>query len=131
MLRFAYTILYVENVPESIEFYERAFGFKRKFITEEQDYGELLTGDTVLSFASLELGRSNIGQSMQASTNQKDPFAIELSFTSSSIEDDFDHAIKAGAILVNAINAKPWGQRVGYVRDNNGFLIEICTPMQW
>jgi YD repeat-containing protein len=24
---------------------------------------------------------------------------------------------------------KPWGQVVAYVRDKDGFLIEICTPM--
>ena len=24
---------------------------------------------------------------------------------------------------------KPWGQTVGYIRDIDGFLIEICTPM--
>jgi lactoylglutathione lyase len=23
----------------------------------------------------------------------------------------------------------PWGQTVAYVRDNNGFLVELCTPM--
>ena len=25
---------------------------------------------------------------------------------------------------------KLWGQKVGYVLDNNGFLIEICTPIK-
>ena len=24
---------------------------------------------------------------------------------------------------------KPWGQTVAYLRDNSGFLVEICTPM--
>ena len=24
---------------------------------------------------------------------------------------------------------KPWGQRVAYVRDCNGALVELCTPM--
>ena len=32
---------------------------KRKFITDEKDYGELDTGKTVLSFASHKLGKSN------------------------------------------------------------------------
>ncbi len=31
--------------------------------------------------------------------------------------------------LVVEPNTKPWGQVVAYVRDLDGFLIEICTPM--
>lgn len=44
MIKFGYTILYVENVSKSIEFYEKAFGFVRKFITPENDCAELNTG---------------------------------------------------------------------------------------
>ena len=35
----------------------------------------------------------------------------------------------AGAVVVKEPQKKPWGQLVGYVRDNNGFLVEICAPM--
>ena len=30
--KLAYTIFYVENVPDTLVFYERAFGFARKFL---------------------------------------------------------------------------------------------------
>ncbi|WP_317048477.1 VOC family protein [Flavobacterium ginsenosidimutans] len=40
MVKFGYTILYVENVEESIAFYENAFGFSRKFVTPDNDYGQ-------------------------------------------------------------------------------------------
>lgn len=49
-MKFAYTILYVESVIDTIEFYEKAFGFTRKFITPEKDYGELISGETTISF---------------------------------------------------------------------------------
>ena len=39
MIKFAYTILYVQDVEKSIDFYERAFGFKRKFIAPGNSYG--------------------------------------------------------------------------------------------
>jgi lactoylglutathione lyase len=52
MVQFGYTILYVEDVEKSIVFYEKAFGFERKFITTENDYGELNTGQTTIAFAS-------------------------------------------------------------------------------
>ncbi|MEM9983087.1 MAG: VOC family protein, partial [Bacteroidota bacterium] len=34
-MKYAYTILYVEDVVETIIFYENAFAFQRKFITLE------------------------------------------------------------------------------------------------
>ena len=55
MVKFGYTILYVEDVQKSIEFYENTFGFSRKFITPENDYRELSTGETTISFASKKL----------------------------------------------------------------------------
>jgi len=60
MIKLGYTILYVSDVTKSVEFYESAFGFSRKFITPENDYAELLTGETTISFVSKELANSNL-----------------------------------------------------------------------
>lgn len=129
-MKFAYTILYVESVLETIDFYERAFGFVRKFVTPEQDYGELLSGETTIAFASLELGRSNFSRGFQPITNTGKPIGIEMAFVTENIENDFQRALDAGATEYEPLVQKPWGQQVGYVRDQNGILIEICTPVQ-
>ena len=50
-MKYGYTIVYVENVKETIEFYKKSFGFQQKFITPENDYGELLSGETTIAFA--------------------------------------------------------------------------------
>ena len=128
-MKYAYTILYVENVLETIEFYETAFGWNRKFISPENDYGELLTGETTISFASVELGKSNLKKGFHELTKFQKPFGAELAFCSEDIEKDFAKAIQCGAIEYQPISQKPWGQKVGYLLDNNGFLIEICTPI--
>lgn len=128
-MKYAYTILYVESVAETINFYEKAFGFQQKFITPEKDYAELLSGETTIAFASIELGNSNFKQGFLKSERSNKPFGIELAFTSEAIEADFENALKSGAVEVEKLSQKPWGQKVGYVRDNNGFLIEICSPM--
>jgi len=128
-MKFAYTILYVEDVAKTIAFYEKAFGFKQKFITPEKDYGELISGETTISFASTDLAKSNFKDGFTLSTPSQKPFGIELAFTSKNIEQDYETAINAGAIEVSKIAEKPWGQKVAYVKDLNGFLIEICTPM--
>ena len=128
-MKFAYTIIYVENVSETIEFYEKAFGFTKKFITPEGDYGELVCGETTLSFASNELGRSNFKVGFTPLSSLDKPAGVELSFTTENIEEDFRRAIEAGAKVYEVLVEKPWGQKVGYVLDNNGFLIEICSPV--
>ncbi len=129
-MKYAYTIIYVTNVAETIEFYERAFGFDRKFLTPENDYGELNTGETTLAFASTELGGTNFRNRFEQISRDRKPFGVELAFTSENIELDFQKAIDAGAEEFEPITLKPWGQKVGYLRDNNGFLVEICTPMK-
>ncbi|MHA7600020.1 VOC family protein [Alicycliphilus sp. T452] len=40
-----------------------------------------------------------------------------------------ERAVRAGAALVQPPETMPWGQTVAYVHDNNGFLVELCTPM--
>ena len=129
-MQYAYTIIYVENVVETIEFYKRAFGFEKKFVTPENDYGELISGETTIAFASFELGISNFKKGFEKIDKSKKPFGVEMAFTTENIETDFKKAIDAGATEFEPLVEKPWGQKVGYVLDNNGFLIEICTPIK-
>ncbi|OIV43942.1 VOC family protein [Flavobacterium johnsoniae] len=130
MVKFGYTILYVEDVEKSIEFYENAFGFARKFVSPENDYGELNTGGTTLSFASKNLGVQNLEDGFIESTLEDKPFAIELAFVTDDVGDLVQKATSLGAVLVAEPKKKPWGQVVSYVRDLDGFLIEICTPVE-
>jgi uncharacterized glyoxalase superfamily protein PhnB len=129
MVQFAYTILYVKDVTKTISFYEKAFGFKRKFIAPGNEYGELMTGATTLSFASVQLAATNLSAGFLESSPGGKPFGMEIGFTTNDVQKTFDAAIAAGAIAVEKAKTKPWGQTVAYVKDINGFLIEICTPM--
>lgn len=128
--QFKYTILYVTDVVSTIEFYQKAFGLERGFITPECDYGEVITGNTTLSFANMELGNSNVKSGFIASSSHTKPFGIELAFVSENIEETWKQALDAGATILESIQTKVWGQQVGYLRDPNGFLLEICTPME-
>ena len=129
MLKFAYTILYVQNVEQTINFYEKAFGFTRKFKTPDNTYGELSVGETTLSFASVTLANSNFKDGFTESNLSNKPFGIEIGFTTDQVEETVNTAMNAGATLLEAPKTKPWGQVVAYIRDLDGFLIEICTPM--
>lgn len=128
-MKFGYTIIYVKQVQETITFYENAFGFQPKFVTPEGDYGELISGETTLAFASIELGKSNFQKGFIPIQPSEQPIGVELAFVSENVEADFQKALDNGAIEFEPLTQKPWGQKVGYVRDNNGFLIEICSPI--
>ena len=129
MIKFAYTIQYVQDIEKTLGFYEKAFGFSRKFVAPEKDYGELITGETTLSFASLQMADSNLKAGYIANSLANKPFAMEIAFATEDVETVVKEAIDAGASLVAAPVKKPWGQTVAYVRDPDGFLIEICTPI--
>jgi len=129
MIKFAYTILYVQDVEKTIAFYEKAFGFTKKFITPDNSYGELLMGETTLSFASVTLASSNLKDGFTQSSLANKPFGIEIGFTTDNVEATVELAVKAGATILEDPRTKPWGQVVAYIRDLDGFLIEICTPM--
>jgi uncharacterized glyoxalase superfamily protein PhnB len=129
MIKFAYTILYVENVLKSMEFYQRAFGFSEKMLAPDNSYGEVMSGETTLSFAQLSLAKSNLKDGFIESDLSKQPFGIEIGFTTDDVEGTLMQAVSAGAVLVEEPKIKPWGQVVAYLRDLDGFLIEVCSPM--
>lgn len=129
MVKFGYTILYVLNVTKSIEFYEKSFGFARKFITPENDYGELETGQTTIAFASTQLAHSNLKDGFIESRLDQKPFASELGLVTDQVEETINLAQQNGATILEEPRQEPWGQTVAYIRDIDGFLIEICTPM--
>lgn len=129
MIQFAYTILYVENVERTLSFYETVFGMKRKFITPDESYGELDTGATTLSFAQVNLAASNLKNGFDANSLSKKPAAMEIAFATNDVEALYKKALAAGATAEAPATYKSHGQTVAYVRDPDGFLIEICTPM--
>ena len=128
---FGYVILYVEDVAASLAFYERAFGFERRFFHDDEGkaYGELETGATRLAFASTGLVSGHLSQAPRISAAGDAPLGFEVALTTADVQSLYDRALAAGATAEAPPETKPWGQIVAYVRDNAGFLVEICTPM--
>jgi lactoylglutathione lyase len=125
-VRFGYTILYVRDVAASLEFYERAFGQTRRLLHESGQYAELETGPTTLAFASRELAADNLPEGASAAPEDAPPTVFEVCFVSEDVAADHARAVEAGAATVSEPHEKPWGQRVAYVRDLEGNLIEIA-----
>jgi lactoylglutathione lyase len=126
-MKLGYCILYVPDVSAALAFYERAFGFTRKFLHESNTYGELETGQTRLSFAAESLAETH--GDFRPSRLAEKPCAMELALVTDDVTTAVERAVAAGAKLHANAEVKPWGQTVAYVRDPNGFLIELCTPI--
>ncbi len=127
-MKYGYTILYVDNVLKTVEFYESAFGLKRLFVHESNAYAEMETGQTRLAFTSKELAHEN-GLDFGQLDKTSSPAPFEIALVTPEVEFAFENAVKNGAIELKKPIQKPWGQLVGYVRDCNGFLVEICSPL--
>lgn len=129
-MKFGYTIIYVADVAASLAFYEKAFGFSRKFLHESGMYGELNTGETTLAFAVHALGDMNFPGGHVAADESVKPLGFEVAFVTDDVPAAHAAALAAGASELAVPKQKPWGQIVSYVRAPDGVLVELCTPMQ-
>ncbi len=128
-MKFAYTILYVNDVAQSVAFYEKAFGVTQRFVDETNQYGEIETGETTLAFASNDLAKANFAEGLQENSLADPPAGFEVGFVTEDVLAAFSRAVEAGAIAFAQPKVKPWGQTVAYVRDLDGILVELCSPM--
>ncbi len=128
-MKLGYAILYVQSVADTIAFYEKAFGLERGMMTPTAEYGELKTGDTKLAFAANRFVKTLTSVSFEEASPNKAAPPLEIGLVTADVAEAFAKAIAAGAISVKKPEEKPWGQRIGYVRDNNGFIVELCSPI--
>ncbi|AZC27032.1 MULTISPECIES: VOC family protein [Pseudomonas] len=128
-MQFGYTIIYVPEVEKSLQFFEQAFGFKRRFLHESGTYGELETGSTALAFADHQLAEMNFKTGHVAAHASPQPLGMELGLVTDDVHAAHARALRYGAQELAAPNSKPWGQIVSYVRCPDGTLVELCTPV--
>ena len=128
-MKLGYTIVYVEDVAATLAFYESAFGFARGFVHASGDYGELITGETTLAFATIALGQSHFADPIEPVSLSRPAVGIELAFVTDDVPAAFARACATGAQPLAPPESKPWGQTVAYVRAQEGTLIELCSPV--
>ncbi len=127
-MKLGYTILYVPDVLQAVEFCEAAFGIKRRYVHDGGQYAEMETGSTALGFASEALAEAN-GIAIRPNTPRDVAAGIQICLVTETPEQAYAHAVAMGAAPVKPVEVKPWGQKVSYVRDLNGCLVEICSPV--
>ena len=131
-LRFTFVVLYVADLPATLAFYQDAFDLPARFVHPNRQYAELDTGTVTLAFTQDELSTTALADlpgGYHPNRPDRLPPGLDLAFATDDVDAAWARAIAAGARVVSPVVVKPWGQRVGYLRDLNGVLVEIGTPL--
>jgi len=123
--------LLVENFDESFKFYSENIGLKVIWGKPGDVYASFDIGDGreigLFKAELMEAAISDLGS--RCSNEYRDKIAIILNV------DDVDesyHKIKETGVdfLNQPVDIAAWGMRVVHFRDNEGNLIELCSPLK-
>jgi lactoylglutathione lyase len=117
--REAFPIVYVEDVPRSVEFYVSTLGFEVGFRWPAE-------GDP--TFAFLRLPPLGIAVSRRVA-DQNPGRDFELCVYTDDVDDAAARLRRAGAEEVMPPQDEPWGERRTYFRDRDGTLLHVCAPL--
>ena len=123
---FGWTVLYVQNVDESIDLYVNAFNLSLKFRHPDGGYAEFDTGATTLAICDQSFVSETLGIDL-ASVNRVPNGNITL--VVDDVATAYAHAVANGARAIHQPVEKPCGQTSSYVADLDGNLIEIATAV--
>ncbi|MCL9682742.1 VOC family protein [Legionella maioricensis] len=128
-MKLTYTILYVNNVNDSVEFYQNAFGIKNRFIHESGDYAEMDTGEVTLAFCAHNLAKDIIKQKY-LKASQKQLIGSQISFEPHNLKEAYETALENGAKSIIPPEVKPWGWESAILLDLDGHIVEIAKELE-
>jgi lactoylglutathione lyase len=128
-LGLGWVIVYVDEPTAASAFYQATFGPRGEFAAPDGSYAQLDTGATKLAFASYGLGEKNFPGGVRRAATDGPPPNVELTLVADGVDAALARALDAGATQLAAAEDKAHGQRVAYVRDPFGTLVEIATPL--
>jgi predicted enzyme related to lactoylglutathione lyase len=124
-----WVIVYVDAPDAAARFYESAFGLTLEFAAPDGSYAQLDTGATKLAFASYALGETNFEGGVRHAANAGQPPNVEIVLVTQDVDAGYAQALAVGCSPLSEPEDKPQGQRVAYVRDPFGTLVELATPL--
>lgn len=124
-MKMKYTILYVNDVEASIQFYHHILGFPIKLGVES--YVEFDTGEVTLSINSRQDVKESLGLPVPEAVSSSQTF--EIGFVVDDVNETIASLKEKGVPVIKEPAKKPWGQTVSYVSDPDGHFIEICDAV--
>lgn len=124
-----WVIVYVDEPPAAREFYMAAFGLQGGFVAPTGTYAELDTGTTRLAFAAYALGEENFAGGVRPAAPDGQPPNVELALVADDVDGAYARALDAGCTSLSPPADTSHGQRIAWVRDPFGTLLELATPL--
>lgn len=128
-MKFGYTIIWVDDVVKTVEFYEKAFGLVRRTLQDMGQYiwAEIETGNTTLAFSSKSEAETLFSGGFHANDPTQPPTLIQISFITPDVGTAYMRAIGAGAKALDAPKTQSGGKTIARVRDPNGVLVSLVS----
>jgi lactoylglutathione lyase len=128
-LKVGWVIVYVDDPAAASAFYAETFGLTPEFASPDGSYAQLDTGPTRLAFAAYALGDGNFDGGVRRADGTGPPFNVEIALVTDNVDAAYATAAKAGCAGLAEPQDKPHGQRVSWVRDPFGTLLELASPL--
>ncbi|MDZ7961646.1 MAG: VOC family protein [Aulosira sp. DedQUE10] len=128
-MKFGFTVIWVDDVVKTVEFYEKAFGLVRRTIREQNQvtWAEMETGDTTIAFSSTNQAQTLFPSGFHPNDPIQPPSLIQISFITPDVATAYMKALGAGAKSLDAPKRQPWGQTMANVRDINGVMVSLVS----
>jgi lactoylglutathione lyase len=130
-LTFRGSVFFVADVEETLAFYNRTLDIPTYYLHPSRGYGELQTGTTLLAFISQKFIEETdlFGSISIVYPRPGEPtIGAQVAFMTDKLDEVWQKAVDAGAVVHKAPALKPWGQTVGFLFDPNGVIVELQSP---
>ena len=120
-----YIILIVDDLDRALDFYTQVLGLKLGH--RSGDYAQLNTGVTRIGFYTRPAMEKVVGFTLEPASQSAPGF--ELGFKVPDVDAAYAEVLAGGASPVTEPITRPWGQRTAYIRDPDGYLIELAQDL--
>jgi lactoylglutathione lyase len=121
-----YLVLIVEDLDRALRFYTGVLGLRLGHRSGE--YAQLDTGATRLGLYTRRAMANILGMPLDAPAASAPGF--EIGFKVADVDAAFSDLVARGALPAVAPSDRPWGQRTAYVRDPDGYLVELAQDQR-
>lgn len=120
-----YVVLIVAQLERSLSFYTETLGLELQHRADA--YAQIRAGTTRLALYTRDAMEETLGEPLDVPSTSAPSF--ELGFKVTDCDAAFAELVAAGAPPVTRPTTRPWGQRTAYVRDPDGYLIELAQDL--
>lgn len=120
-----YTVVIVENLDRTLAFYTQKLGLE--LAHRSGPFAQMNTGTTRLAFFTREAMAQTLDFALRPPANSAPGF--ELGFKVDDVDAAYRELTAQGVPSVTAPTDRSWGQRTAYVRDPDGYLIELVQDL--